>query len=260
MQKTAINKLYGIIGFPLVHSYSPQFFNEKFKEKNMPDCRYDRFEIDSIEKLRDVLNCNPQLKGLNVTIPYKEKVMPYLDEIDDKAREINAVNVIKIDRDGGSLRLKGYNSDWYGFEKSLEPMLKPRHQKALVLGTGGASKAVVYVLAKLGIGCQYVSRTAKPGCITYEDIDEEVMDGCKLIINTTPLGTYPNTKFCPQIPYQFLTDKHIAYDLTYNPIRTLFLQQAMTKGCEIKNGWEMFVFQALRSYEIWEGVRWSHVF
>lgn len=259
MRKKII-KEYGIIGNPLIHSYSPQFFTEKFKEKNITDSAYLRFELPSIDDFRKLLQGHPQLRGLNVTIPYKQQVKPYLDEIDDKAKEIGAVNVIKITRDGENPWLKGYNSDWYGFEKSLKPMLKPWHTGALVLGTGGASKAVVFTLKTLGLDYRLVSRAKQEGMLTYGDLDEKTMDKYKVIINTTPLGTFPNVKCCPEIPYHLLTKQHIAYDLTYNPIRTLFLQQAMTKGCDIKNGWEMFVYQALRSYEIWEGVHWGHKF
>lgn len=255
-----IIKEYGIIGNPLVHSYSPQFFNEKFKEKKMDDSSYLRLELPSIEDFVPMLKQHPLLRGLNVTIPYKQQIMPFLDEIDEKALEIGAVNVVKITKDGNKQYLKGYNSDWFGFEKSLKPMLKPWHTAALVLGTGGASKAVIYTLKHLGIEYMYVSRVKKDGLITYEEINEEILDKYKIIINTTPLGTFPNVKCCPEIPYHLLTKQHIAYDLTYNPIRTLFLQQSQTKGCETKNGWEMFVYQALRSYEIWEGIHWEHKF
>lgn len=260
MRKEIANKIYGIIGKPLIHSYSPQFFNEQFKLRKMADSRYERFELPAIDVFPELIASQPDLRGLNVTIPYKQLVMPFLDEIDERAKTIGAVNVVKVTRENGKTLLKGFNSDWYGFRTSLKPMLKPWHTGALVLGTGGASKAVTYCLEDLGIEYLMVSRNKKEGIVTYEELDEEIMDRYKIVINTTPLGTFPNVKQCPEIPYHLLTKQHIAYDLTYNPIRTLFLHQAQTKGCDTKNGWEMFVYQALRSYEIWEGIRWNYKF
>ena len=183
-----------------------------------------------------------------------------MDKIDDEAKEIGAVNVIKITEKNGKRFLKGYNSDWYGFKKSIETKIKPWHTKALVLGTGGASKGVIYALKRLNIEYQYVSRTAKQDCITYDDLNEDYFKQYKIIINTTPVGTFPNVKACPEIPYEYITKDHLVYDLIYNPIRSLFLHQAELKGATIYNGWEMFVYQALRSYKIWENKDWTHKF
>jgi len=261
MQHKVIKKLYGVIGNPLRHSYSPAFFQEKFKEKHLDSSSYVKFELNRIEDITNVLDKNSNLRGLNVTIPYKEVIIPYLTEIDDDARNIGAVNVVKIEKDAADkLILKGYNSDWYGFKKSIETKLKPWHTKALVLGTGGASKGIIYALKQLNIEYRYVSRTAKQNCITYDDLNEDYFKQYKIIINTTPVGTFPNVKACPEIPYEYITKDHLVYDLIYNPIRSLFLHQAELKGATIYNGWEMFVYQALRSYKIWENKDWTHKF
>ena len=256
-RKKKIERLYGIIGRPLVHSYSKQFFAEKFK--NVSDVAYENFELKSITELPALIQSHPNLCGLNVTIPYKRDVMAYLDEIDPVAAKIGAVNVVKIERRDGKPYLKGFNTDYYGFKRMLEPMLNGQRQ-ALVLGTGGASKAVIAALNDMGLTYKYVSRTASYDRLTYDDINKSVMEQYPVIINTTPLGTFPNVKECANIPYEFITDKHICVDLIYNPIRTLFLNQAELKGAAIKNGWEMFVYQALKTYEIWEGVVLTHQF
>ena len=252
MRKKII-KEYGIIGNPLIHSYSPQFFTEKFKEKNITDSAYLRFELPSIDDFRKLLQGHPQLRGLNVTIPYKQQVKPYLDEIDDKAKEIGAVNVIKITRDRENPWLKGYNSDWYGFEKSLKPMLKPWHTGALVLGTGGASKAVVFTLKTLGLDYRLVSRTKQEGMLTYGDLDEETMDKYKVIINTTPVGTYPNS-YDTIIDLKDFEKCEAVIDLVYNPFKTPLLLQAEKLGMKISNGIPMLVAQALRSAEFFTGM------
>lgn len=257
--KKIITKQYGIIGHPLVHSYSPAFFNEKFAQKGISS-QYLAFDIANIEQFPCIIADYPLMRGFNVTIPYKQAVMPYLNEIDANAMAIGAVNVVKVEERDGKPYLIGYNSDWYGFTRSLRPLLKPWHTQALVLGTGGASKGIVYALEQLGIGYKLASRTPKEGQFSYQDITPEVMQAYTIIINTTPVGTYPHTKECPNIPYELITDKHLVFDLIYNPIRTLFLQQAEMKGATIRNGWEMFVYQALRSYQIWEGVEWTHQF
>lgn len=259
--KKEITHLYGVIGRPLVHSYSPELAKEKFAEKKLSGHDYGRFELQDISELMPLINDKTNLKGLNVTIPYKKDVMEFLDEIDPNAEAIGAVNCVKITRgNDGKPHLKGYNTDWYGFTKSLEPMLRPTHKKALILGTGGASQAIKYALNKLGLETRFVSRTPADGQFSYSDLTPEVMTEYTVIVNTTPVGMFPNTKACPQIPYECLTSNHIAYDVIYNPIKTLFLTQAETKGAQIKNGWEMFVHQALRSYQIWEGGEWSHRF
>jgi shikimate dehydrogenase len=244
-------KRYGLIGYPLTHSFSKRYFTEKFEGEKI-NSTYENFEIDTIEKFPEIIKNNPEIIGLNVTIPYKEKVIPYLDELNDSAREIGAVNTIKVTRAGSGVHLKGFNTDTFGFENSLKPLLKPHHKKALILGTGGASKALKYVLEKLGI--EYISASIeelKENEIRYEDIDEAMMADRLLIIHATPLGTFPKTDVCANIPYQFITDKHLLFDLVYNPEVTLFLQKGEEKGATIKNGYDMLLGQANRAYEIW---------
>ncbi|HOH74576.1 MAG: shikimate dehydrogenase [Paludibacteraceae bacterium] len=244
-------KQYGVIGNPLHHSYSKAYFNEKFQEQAI-DARYDNYLLPTIKDVMKVLNDTPNLCGLNVTIPYKEQVMEYLDEIDDEAKEIGAVNVIKITEKNGKRFLKGYNSDWFGFTEAIKPFLKPHHTHALILGTGGASKGILYALKKLKINTQFVSRDPSKG-LTYKQLTKEILQQYTIIVNTTPVGTFPEVKHCPPIPYHFLTDKHLVYDLIYNPIRTLFLHQAETRGATTCNGWQMFLNQAHKAYVIWEG-------
>ena len=244
-------KKYGLIGYPLTHSFSKRFFTEKFENENI-DSTYDNFEIDSIQKFPEIVENNPELIGLNVTIPYKEQVIPFLDDLNDSAQEIGAVNTIKIIRSNSGIRLKGFNTDTFGFENSLKPLLKPYHKKALILGTGGASKALKYVLTKLGI--EFISASIeelKENEIRYEEIDEKLMQERLLIINATPLGTYPKVETFPNIPYEFITNKHMLFDLVYNPEITQFMKRGQAKGASIKNGYEMLLGQALKSYEIW---------
>lgn len=252
-----ITKQYGIIGNPLCHSLSPQFFNERFAQKNIAS-EYLKFEISSIEEFPNIIKEHPMLVGLNVTIPYKQVVIPYLDELDEHAKAMGAVNVVKVEtREDGTKYLKGYNTDWYGFTASIKPILKENHKKALILGTGGASKAIAYSLDLLGISYKFVSRKASEGNFTYGDLTDEIIKEHTVLINTSPVGTFPNVKECPNIPYHCITREHVVYDLIYNPIETLYLRQAETCGATIQNGWPMFVNQALKSYEIWEGVRWK---
>jgi shikimate dehydrogenase len=252
-----VTKQYGIIGNPLCHSLSPKFFNERFAQKNIAS-EYLKFEISSIEEFPNIIKENPMLVGLNVTIPYKQAVIPYLDELDEHAKAMGAVNVVKVEtREDGSKFLKGYNTDWYGFTASIKPILKENHKKALILGTGGASKAIAYSLDLLGISYKFVSRKASEGNFTYGDLTDEIIKEHTVLINTSPVGTFPNVKECPNIPYHCITREHVVYDLIYNPIETLYLRQAETCGATIQNGWPMFVNQALKSYEIWEGVMWK---
>lgn len=240
-------RIYGLIGKPLAQSFSKKYFTEKFEKENIPDALYDLFQLEEIAHLPQLLTSQPQLCGLNVTIPYKEQVMPYLDAIDDEARIIGACNCIKI-TDG---HLKGFNTDAPAFEKSLLPQLKLHHKKALVLGTGGAAKAVIYILGKLGIEHKYVSRNKGVNFFTYEDLNEEILHQYPLIINATPLGSYPKVDAAPDIPYQHLTAHHYLYDLIYNPEMTLFLQRGAACGAAVKNGYNMLVGQAEKSWEIW---------
>ena len=242
------NKKFGLIGRDISYSFSKKFFTEKFSKDLFDDCTYENFDIPNIEVFPNILKNNPDLKGLNVTIPYKEAIIPYLDTLSDKAFKIGAVNVIRFTKKGN---LKGYNSDWYGFKKSLEPLLQTHHKKALILGTGGAAKAVAFALDQLGIFYAFVSREATENTIDYSRINATTFDNYQIIINCTPLGTSPNTKEFPAIPYAFFTEKHIAYDLIYNPEETQFLKKAKKKGAVIKNGKEMLIFQAEKAWKIW---------
>ena len=244
-------RLYGLIGFPLGHSFSQDYFNQKFEAENI-DARYINFEIPEISDLKNVLARNHNLNGLNVTIPYKQLVIPLLDEMDPEAAEIGAVNVIKFVRRNGRTILKGYNSDIIGFRDSIAPMLTEHHSHALVLGTGGASRAVSYALRSLGITPQLVSRRPAPGVITYADINPDIIDSHKIIVNTTPLGMYPHVDECPDIPYNLLTTRHLCYDLLYNPDVTLFMKKSADAGAEVKNGLEMLLLQALAAWHIWQ--------
>lgn len=244
-------KKYGLIGYPLTHSFSKRFFTEKFENEKI-DSAYENFEIDTIQKFPEILKNNPEVIGLNVTIPYKEQVIPFLNDLSDSAREVGAVNTIKIIRSELGVQLKGFNTDTWGFENSLIPLLKNHHSKALILGTGGASKALKYVLKKLGI--EFISASIEElqeNEIRYEEIDEKIMAERLLIINATPLGTYPKTETFPPIPYEFITDKHLLFDLVYNPEVTQFMAKGKANGATVKNGYEMLLGQALKSYEIW---------
>jgi shikimate dehydrogenase len=238
--------LYGLIGITLTHSFSPAYFKKKFAEQRI-DAFYDAFPIPYIRELPALLENNPDLAGLNVTIPYKEAVIPYLDEVDAVAAHIGAVNCIVI-KDG---RKKGYNTDAAAFEQSLNQLLTPEHSSALILGTGGSSKAVAYALEQLGIPFLPVSRTRKVNGLTYEELTPEIVTQHKLIINTTPLGMYPNNDTAPPLPYESLGEHHLLFDLIYNPEETKFLTLGKQQGAIIKNGFEMLQLQAEKSWEIW---------
>lgn len=239
--------MYGIIGYPLLQTFSPGYFNKKFEAQGIPDT-YLKFPLDKIEDLKQVLKEHPDLKGMNVTIPYKQEVIALLDELDDTARQIGAVNTIAI-LNG---KLKGYNTDTIGFLNSLKPLLKPQHTKALILGTGGASKAVAYALEKLNISYRLVSRDIKGVHLSYDDLNEAIMEEHKLIINTTPLGMVPNENLCPDIPHTFISAAHLLYDLIYYPEETLFLRKGKESGAQVKNGYEMLIGQAEAAWEIWQ--------
>lgn len=240
-------KQFGLIGYPLSHSFSKGYFSEKFQKENITDCVYDVFPLEKIEDFTDLCAEHKNLTGLNVTIPYKEKIIPFLDELNDEAQEIGAVNTIKF-TNGKKI---GYNTDCYGFEMSLKPLLKSHHTSALILGTGGASKAVEYVLKKSGISFQYVSRTKSSTSISYNDVDSFIIQHSTLIINSTPIGMYPNVDDAPHLPYNFITNNHLLYDLIYNPEETQFLKEGRIRGAQTKNGLEMLYLQAERSWEIW---------
>lgn len=241
---------YGLIGYPLGHSFSIGYFNEKFANEKI-DAQYINFEIPSIENLNEILASNPELKGLNVTIPYKEKVIPYLDSISPEAEAIGAVNVIRIINKGKKVMLKGFNSDVIGFTRSIEPMLEKMHKNALILGTGGASKAVNYGLKSLGLNTQFVSREKKENTITYQDVTPDVIKKYNVIVNCTPLGMYPKVDNCPNLPYEAMDNHTILYDLIYNPDETLFMKRGAQYGATTKNGLEMLLLQAFASWEFW---------
>ncbi len=242
-------KTYGLIGYRLSHSFSKKYFNEKFTKENIADCVYENFPLETIQEFTSLLHNTPDLKGCNVTIPYKEEIIQYLDELDSAAKEIGAVNVVKILPDG---KLIGYNSDYYGFKTSLEKFI-PANQsfRALILGTGGAAKAVAVALKDLGIPYQYVSRSKGNGVISYAEIDAKLLGQYSIIINTSPLGMYPDVDSFPAIPYQFLTDKHYLYDLVYNPEVTTFMRKGKEHGAHVVNGLEMLIGQAEKAWEIW---------
>ena len=243
---------YGLIGFPLGHSFSKSFFNEKFQNEGI-DAEYINFEIKGIDELPEVLATNPELRGLNVTIPYKEKVLSFLDYISVEARAIGAVNVIRVDHKGDDVVLKGYNSDVIGFTKSIEPLLETFHRKALILGTGGASKAINYGLKSLGLETVLVSRFERPGTIQYKDITPDVVKEYNVIVNCTPSGMFPHYDECPDLPYEALDNHNLLYDLIYNPDETLFMKKGRERGAQTKNGLEMLLLQAVASWDFWNG-------
>lgn len=241
---------YGIIGYPLGHSFSPGFFNEKFKNEGI-DAVYERYELSQIDLLPEIIASNPELCGLNVTIPYKQQIMQYLDELSEEAREIGAVNVVKVTHNGKNVHLKGFNSDVIGFSRSIEPLLEKHHKKALILGTGGAAQAIDYGLKQLGLETIKVSRYERPDTIQYDKITSDVIKEYKVIINCTPIGMYPNTEECPNLPYEAMDSQHLLYDLIYNPDTTLFMKKGMERGAVVKNGLEMLLLQAYASWEFW---------
>jgi shikimate dehydrogenase len=240
-------KKYGLIGYPLSHSFSKKYFTEKFILESIKDVVYDIYPLENINELPGLLKREPSLCGLNVTIPYKEQVISFLDEMSPVVKKIGACNCIKIEHG----KLIGHNTDVLGFERSLLRKLKPSHSAALVLGTGGASKAVQYVLAKHGISFLQVSRSKSPNTISYGELDKEIISTHLLIINTTPLGMYPNTESTPPIPYEWIGDSHYLFDLVYNPVKTMFLKKGEQQGAEIENGSDMLVDQAEGSWAIW---------
>lgn len=248
---------YGLIGYPLEHSFSARYFSEKFRKLNI-DARYDLYPLKKLGEFPDLMSSHPDLAGLNVTLPYKEKIIGYLDEMSADAREIGAVNVISIRREPipeRKVRLKGYNTDWIGFSRSLKPLLRKDLTDALVLGTGGASKGVAYALRELGIGITFVSRQNKEhrdNLLTYAELTKEIIERHLLIVNTTPLGTYPAIDTYPELPYQFLTPDHLSYDLVYNPEVTRFMSLSRRYGARVKNGLEMLHIQAEEAWNIFK--------
>lgn len=243
-----LKRRFGLLGRNISYSFSKGYFTEKFSDEVFTGNSYENFDISEINNFTELVRNNPDLKGLNVTIPYKEQVIPFLDKLSKKAALIGAVNTIKFTKSG---KLKGYNTDYYGFKKSLKPLLQPHHKKALILGTGGASKGVAFALDELNIPYIFVSREAKENIIDYDLINATTFDNFQIIINCTPVGTSPNTDASPNLQYDFFTDKHIAYDLIYNPAETQFLKKAKENGAIIKNGYDMLIFQAEKAWEIW---------
>lgn len=244
-------RLFGLIGNPLTHSFSAHYFAKKFEQQHITDAEYRLFPLSLIQQLTSLV-ATGNLMGFNVTIPYKVAVMPFLDELTAEAAAIGAVNCVKIDRQGSGVKLSGHNTDVYGFRESMAPLLKPYHTHALVLGTGGASKAICYALKQAGIAYTLVSRRPQhENEISYSQLNGQILSDKLLIINTTPLGTYPNSEQCPDIPYPMITSRHLLYDLVYNPAETLFMQQGIKRGATVTNGLRMLELQAEKSWEIW---------
>lgn len=241
---------FGLVGYPLGHSFSKSFFAEKFSREDI-EAEYLNFELPNIEQFPELIKKNTLLEGLNVTIPYKQTIIPYLDELDSEAKSVGAVNVIRIQKKEGKTWLKGFNSDIIGFRESLLPLLKPWHTKALVLGTGGASLAICHVLNELNIRWIKVSRTPSKEMLGYKDINKEILHEMPLVVNCTPLGTFPHTNTCPDLPYEALTSRNLLYDLVYNPQKTLFLKKGEEQGATIKNGLQMLHLQAIASWKFW---------
>ncbi|MCX6295638.1 MAG: shikimate dehydrogenase [Bacteroidetes bacterium] len=249
------NKLYGLIGFPLSHSFSKKYFTEKFEKEKILGCEFNLFPIEKIEMFPELINENHTLLGLSVTIPYKESVIPFLDELDETAKAVGAVNCVRISRKESSIHLKGFNTDVFGFRQSIKPFLESQHERALILGTGGASKAVFHVLKEIGIECYFASRQKKQNAsdktFLYEELNENMMNAFKLIVNTSPLGMFPHTESAPQIPYDFISSSHLLYDLVYNPTETEFLKRGKAKGASTVNGLSMLYQQAEEAWRIW---------
>lgn len=244
-------KKFGLIGHPLTHSFSKRYYDAKFEREQITDVDYQLYPIKTITAFPELIADDSQLMGINVTIPYKIAVMDYLHQLSPEAAAIAAVNCIRIDRRTTPPILTGHNTDVYGFTESLKPLLRPWHTSALVLGNGGAAKAVIYALTQLGIDTHVVSRTPGGGKYTYDQLNAERLASHLLLVNTTPLGTYPDIDSCPDIPYEHLSEKHLLYDLVYNPATTEFLKRGAYKGAEIKNGLEMLELQAERNWQIW---------
>lgn len=240
---------FGLVGKNISYSFSKGYFKDKFSDLGLEGYSYENFDLQDIKALPELIKSNPDIGGLNVTIPYKQDVIPYLDALDDKAGEIGAVNTIEFEGE----RLIGHNTDAYGFQKSIEPFLRPHHDRALILGTGGASKAVAYVFGQLGIGVTFVSRSPDKDRLGYDYLDSDVLGQHHILVNCTPLGTHPDVARKPDIPYAHLTDKHLLFDLIYNPEKTTFLREGEQLGAQIVNGLSMLQLQADRAWEIWQG-------
>jgi shikimate dehydrogenase len=248
-------KKLGLIGFPLTHSFSKKYFDEKFIKENISDYSYSLYSLEKVEDFTSLLVNEPELIGLNVTYPYKETIIPFLDELDPVAKAVRAVNTIKIEKSGDLIKLVGYNTDVFGFRQSIKPFLEPQHEKALILGTGGAAKAVEYALWDIGVSSYFVSRDKNrlevENCFSYEELNPFIIESFKLIVNTTPLGMYPNSNESPEIPYEGISKGHLLYDLIYNPEETLFMKKGKEHGAVTINGYSMLCHQADKAWEIW---------
>lgn len=258
-------RLFGLIGFPLSHSFSVKYFTEKFQREGITDAVYKAFPVTDINLLPDLIKCHPNLRGFNVTIPYKEKIIPLLDELDETARAVGAVNTVVCQpsttlslTNRPEQKLVGHNTDVYGFKQSIKPFLASHHDRALILGTGGASKAVEYVLKAIGVECVFVSRFVRPSVVegdktvlSYSELNKYVMDAHKLIVNCSPVGTFPDVEAAPGIPYEYITQDHFLYDLVYNPEETEFLKRGKAKGALTLNGMDMLKMQAEAAWQIW---------
>ena len=258
-------RVFGIIGYPLSHSFSKKFFTDKFEKEGITDARYEVFPLETLDNFKQFLDEHPEICGLNVTIPYKIDIIKNVDWQSEIAKGIGAVNCLRVSSENPvtaalsgevgfedhNFRIEGFNTDAFGFENSLKPLLTSAHDKALVLGDGGAAQAVKYVLASMGIPYKSVTRKKEAGRVLFSELNEEIINDHKLIINTTPLGTSPDVDSCPPIPYEFIGPEHLLYDLVYNPANTLFMQKGAAQGAAVKNGYEMLVLQAEKSWEIW---------
>lgn len=244
----------GLIGFPLGHSFSKKYYDLKFEKEEINNVQYNLYPIDQITQFPSLYENDESVIGFNVTIPYKQDVIPYLNDLSIEARDIHAVNCITVKKINGKVILKGHNTDAYGFYESIKPLLQEHHTKALVLGNGGAAKAVIYSLKRLGITYKIISRSKKNGDLTYTEITPEIIKEHKIIINCSPVGTYPKIDESPEIPYEGISSKHLLYDLVYNPEQTQFLRKGSEKGAITKNGYEMLVLQAEKNWEIWNDI------
>ena len=247
-------RFFGLIGKSLEHSFSPVYFKEKFEKEGIDDSYYQLFPLKTVDEFNQLISDFSELTGVNVTIPYKQSVIQFLDEIDIHAKQIGAVNTIKFERNNQKLKLKGYNTDYLGFIDSLKPYLKDHHKSALILGSGGSSVAVAYALKQLGINYITVSRNPVKEVMTYNSLTDEILSEFKLIINTTPLGMYPDIETYPKIPYSAITKDHILFDLIYNPTKTVFLKKGEEKGATIINGSKMLISQAEYAWKIWNSI------
>ncbi|WP_439183470.1 shikimate dehydrogenase family protein [Carboxylicivirga taeanensis] len=243
-------RTFGLIGYPLAQSFSQKYFTEKFEKEGI-DARYLNFEMANIDELPAVLNHHAYIAGFSVTIPHKEHVLKYLDEIDETAQKAGACNAIKVTWENKKPKLKGYNTDLIGFKESIKPLLQSHHKKALILGTGGAAKAIAEAFRSMDIDFRFVSRTKSDEHLPYSELNESILSEYTILVNCTPLGMFPNVNECPDIPYGFASDKHLFYDLTYNPATTLFMQKGIDQGATAKNGLEMLHLQAEAAWKIW---------